>query len=427
MKKKINKLYKHPLVSGSAIIFIGSLGSSFLNFLFNLFMSRNLSLPDYGTLVSFISLLTIASLPAGSVIPTIVRFAGSYFANNKLDMVSGLFIKVGKTFFLGGFSVIIIIILIKKNISYFFNINNDFIIMLLGLSILISFISVINNALLQAKLSFSFIAFINFLSSLSKLILGVIFVFLGFAVNGAMISMILSSLIPYILSFVPLRFLLCKKTKTPNIQIKKLFAYGAPSALALVGMSLLINSDIVLVKHFYSPSEAGLYAGLSLIGKVIFFFSSPISSVMFPLIVHRHTKNENYRSIFMLSFFLTFLFSAGISFFYFLFPNFVIGFFLKREAYLVIAPYLVYFAIFITIYSLISVLIYYFLSIKKTIIYIPITIAALLQIILICVFHKTFFDVIMASIIASCLLLAWFLLYYLNLLSLLRLKIKSYL
>lgn len=412
MKKRIFALYKHPLISGSMVIFLGSQLSSFLNFLFNLFMSRNLSLPDYGTLVSFISFMTLVILPAGSITPTIVNFAASYFAKNKLNMAQTLFIKLGKTTFLTGIMIIIILMLLKENINLFFNIYDDFLILLLGIAILISFVSVVNNAFLQAKLAFNFIALINFLSSLLKLILGIVLVFSGFTVYGAMASIILSSLIPYLISFIPLRFLFLKITAVDSLQIKTLFSYGTPAAIVLIGMSSLINADIILVKHFFSPAEAGLYAGLSLIGKVIFFFSAPISSVMFPLIVQKHTKNENYHSIFRLSLLLIFGFSIAISLFYFLFPEFVINFFLKREAYLAVAPYLVYFAVFITIYSLISVLTYYFLSIKKTNIYIPIGLAALAQIILIYFFHDTFLHIILISIAVSTLLLAVFLLYY---------------
>ena len=412
MKKRIFALYKHPLISGSMVIFLGSILSGFLNFLFNLFMSRNLSLPDYGTLVSFISLMTLVTLPAGSITPTIVNFAASYFARNKLSMVRSLFIKLGKASFLTGIAIIVILMLLKENINLFFNIYDDFLILLLGIAIFISFIGVVNYALLQAKLSFNFISFINFLSSLLKLILGIILVFSGFTVYGAMASIIFSSLIPYLISFIPLRFIFLKNTSTHNLKIKTLFSYGTPAAIVLIGMSSLINADIILVKHFFNPTEAGLYAGLSLVGKVIFFFSAPISSVMFPLIVQKHTKNESYHSIFRLSLLLIFGFSVAISLFYFLFPAFVINFFLKREAYLVIAPYLVYFAIFITIYSLISVLTYYFLSIKKTNIYIPITLTALAQIILIYFFHDTFLHVISISIAVSTLLLVGFLLYY---------------
>ena len=53
---------------------------------------------------------------------------------------------------------------------------------------------------------------------------------------------------------------------------------------------------LILVKHFFSPHDAGIYAGLSLIGRVIFFFSAPIASVMFPVIVQKYARKENYEN-----------------------------------------------------------------------------------------------------------------------------------
>ena len=69
MKAKIVQFSQHPLISLSAVIFTGSLIASFFNFLFNLFMSRNLSVPEYGDLTSLISLITLAIMPAGALLP----------------------------------------------------------------------------------------------------------------------------------------------------------------------------------------------------------------------------------------------------------------------------------------------------------------------------------------------------------------------
>ena len=57
MKKKALEIIKHPLVYGSSIVVIGGLVANFFHFLFNLFMSRNLSVADYGTLASIVSLI----------------------------------------------------------------------------------------------------------------------------------------------------------------------------------------------------------------------------------------------------------------------------------------------------------------------------------------------------------------------------------
>ena len=412
MKEHIKKIINHPLISGTLVIFLGSLFCNICNFLFNLFMSRNLSVSDYGILASLMSLLTLATLPAGSIIPTIINFAASYFAKGELNLVRGLFFKVTKLSFLAGFCIFLVFFLFVESISQFFNISSESLIILLGFVIFLSYAGVINGALLQAKLAFGFISFNSLLGTILKLLLGVILVFLGFAVSGAMWAIFWTGLISYALSFIPLRFLFKKGAAVSKIEIGKLFAYGAPAAISLFGLTSFVTTDILLVKHFFPPAQAGIYAGLSLVGRVIFFFSAPISTVMFPLIVQKHAKEENYKNIFKIALFLVFLSSMALTIFYFLFPEFVIKFFIKREEYLIISPLLGLFSLFITAYSLLSIMTNFYLSIKKTKIYIPITLAAIFQAILIFYLHQNFLQIIIISLSITILLLVSLLLYY---------------
>src|SRR5581483_11342867 len=127
-----------------------------------------------------------------------------------------------------------------------------------------------------------------------------------------------------------------------------LFEYGGPAALALLSLTSLVNTDIILVKHFFNPKEAGIYATLSLIGKIIFYFSAPIGTVMFPLIVQRHTKKENYNTIFWLSLLLVLLASVAICIFYSLFPAFTVNIFSNNGDALAAVPFVGIFGIFTT-------------------------------------------------------------------------------
>ena len=48
------------------------------------------------------------------------------------------------------------------------------------------------------------------------------------------------------------------------------------------GQVIINNCDIVLVKHFFTPTMAGLYAAVAMVGRVIFAFSSAVVNTMFP-------------------------------------------------------------------------------------------------------------------------------------------------
>lgn len=417
MRKLFKKAAAHPLISGTAVITISSFGANVFNLFFNLFMVQNLSPANYGILISLISLTALITIPASSVSPTIIRFSAIYFAKNEPGIVKEFFIKIFKLCLGIGVITSLVLIVFNQNIAHFFQIKDPLLIILIAIAVLISFVSILNISLLQAKLAFNFMSFSTFMGFILKLMIGVILVRLGFSVAGAMIAVLMSSVIPYILSFIPLRFIFqVKENKTKSIKIPDLFSYGAPAALALFGISALISTDVMLVKHFYSPEEAGVYAaGLSLIGRVIFFATAPIATVLFPLVVQRHTKGENYSKLFGLAVLLVVVPSLFITAFYFLFPNFVIQIIVRQTVYQQVASLLGIFGIFITFYSLLYMLTQFFLSIKKTLVCIPISIGALLQAILIWFFHGSFLQIIVISLVITGLLIFSLLLYYFQL------------
>jgi O-antigen/teichoic acid export membrane protein len=275
-----------------------------------------------------------------------------------------------------------------------------------------TFVSVINASFIQAKLAFGFQVFINLVNTGLKLLLGIVFVLLGYSVLGATGALVVSVLSGYFMSFFPLRFLFSGKAKNPEIETKEFFRYGIPSALALLGLVSFISIDIILVKHFFDPVQAGQYAGLSLVGRVIFFLTAPIGTVMFPVIVQKHAQGHNFSNTFKIAVGLVLAPSLLITIFYYLFPHFTILFFLKRSQYLAVSPLLALFGLYMSFYSMLYLFVNFYLSIKKTHIYLPVIIAAILQIILISLYHQNFMQVIMISFVLVLLLVVGFLLYY---------------
>lgn len=413
--EKMNKVVRHPIIWGSGIIFLGSIIGNICNFLFNLFMSRNLSFPEYGTLASLSSLMMLSALPVGSVLPMIVYFSASYFAKGELDMVRGLYRKVTIPFSFIGILLFIIFFVFSNQIATFFQIQEVSYIVLISIMVLLSFVSVANYPLLQAKLAFGYIVSINSLSAFLKLSLSIVLVLLGYSIGGIMWAFIISAIIPYFLSFFPLRFLFSSKVTNPDISLGKIFFYGAPAAVSTFGLTSLITTDIVLVKHFFNPEAAGTYAVLSLAARVIYYFSAPVASVMFPLLVQKHTKGENFHNDLKISLFLVFVCSVAILTFYILFPSFVINIFSRKPVAPSVVSLLIPFGVFISLYGLVAVLTNFYLSINKIKVFIPLLLGSVLQVVLVALFHETLFQVIIISLSITALLLIVLLLYYFKL------------
>jgi len=411
MKKIINSAIKNPLISGSSIFFLGSLLANPLNFLFNLYMTKNLTVADYGTLASLMSLFVLTTIPAGSIVPTIIKFAASYFARGELDLVKGLFLKVSKFTVSLGLLVLLIFVIFQQQISQFFHIENSMLVLLVGVIVAFSFISVPNQPILQAKLAFRFIAFNAVLGALLKLLFGLLLVYLGFSVWGALLALAISSIIPYLLSFTQLTFLLKKEVHILHISIKKMISYGIPSIITLLALTSFTSIDMIFVKHFFSNTDAGLYAGVSLIGRIVFFLTAPIGAVMFPLIVQKHTRKENFHTDFRIAMLLVIVPSCFVIAAYYFIPDFILTFSTKKE-FTSVSSLLWLFGVFSAIYGVLTVIINFYLSIEKTKVFVPVAFGAVLQAVMLWFFHKTFLQVLIISITITGLLLLLLLLYY---------------
>jgi MFS family permease len=71
------------------------------------------------------------------------------------------------------------------------------------------------------------------------------------------------------------------------------FDEGVQAMLYFIGQVILSNLDILLVKHFFPLVEAGIYAAVALVGRVVFMLSWSVVSSMFPVSAsHKHRRGE---------------------------------------------------------------------------------------------------------------------------------------
>jgi O-antigen/teichoic acid export membrane protein len=402
----ITKLLKHELISGTFYIFLGSMVANVMAFLLNLFFARNLSLADYGIFASLLSIITLAVIIGNSITTIIVKFAATFYTNNDNAKLKNFYKK--SAWLVAGFSIFIFLFftLTSPLLSNFLHLDNNYYLVLVGLAVAAFYLQTLNLAFLQGLMKFGFISVINAIGSTIKLLVGVLFVYLGFRVFSGLWAVLSMGLGAFLVGFIPLRKVLSQKIESSvAINFREVANFALPAFISVLFMTSFTSTDVLLVKHFFNPQSAAFYAGLSLVGKVIFYFTAPIPAVMFPLLVKRQTTGKSFINIFYLSLLLVLLPSLLICICYFIFPDFIIKLFLGGRDYYQISKYLGIFGIYLTIFSLVNVCVNFFLSLGKTKIAIPVVIASLMQIILICVFHTTFYQVISISLIITFLLL----------------------
>jgi len=408
----LRKIFSSPLIAGSMVFFIGTMFINLGNYLYHLLMGRMLGPEGYGEFTSLISLAYMLSIVATTLLTTVVKFASIYKSKKDYSRVFSLFMNLTRIFLLIGTIVLLVFIAVRSQIAAFLNLSDSFPVILTGAWMFLSFLSFINEGILRSFFKFGFLSLNAILATILKLSLAYFLVSFGYYVSGAIGAILLGSTLPYLLSFIPLRFLWKYYDPKKKVNWHDFSVFTFPVLLTTLGLTSLYSSDVILVKHFFSSYDAGLYACLAMLGKIIFFASNVIPAVMFPIVAERHERGEECKTVLKQSLMLVGGCSLAITAIYFVVPQLMVRL-LYGHSYLEAARYLGFFGVFISLYSICSLLANYFLSIGKTALgWLPVT-AAFLQIILIWFLHKSIIQVVIISTLVVALLLISLLLYYL--------------
>ena len=415
MKNLIKRGLSNKLLSGSLVMFAGTMVTNVGNYIYHLLMGRMLAPIDYGILASLISLTYLFGIPVGALSLVVVKYVSTLRGKREFGVISYFYSWLNKKLVIFGLAGFLLLIIISPWLISFLHLKSSLPILLIITFSLVGIYLTINIATLQGFLRFGLMSILGAIQVALKLGVAVLLVYWGWRVLGAVSAILVSALVGYLLTTLFVARLLVKKptAKKKVIDSQEIIRYAIPVFFSTLAFTSLYTTDVVLARHFLSAQDAGYYASLATLGKIIFFASGPIIMVMFPMVSERHANGRKYINLLNLSFGLVLLVCLGVSVIYFLFPKLMINI-LYGKQYLSAAPYLWLFAIFLSLYSLSSLLVNFYLSVKKVkVVILPIT-AAIVQIILISLFHRNLRQTVVMSVFTTTLLLFSLLLYYLK-------------
>lgn len=405
----VKKITKNEFFNASIWVFLATGTMSVGNYLYHLLMGRMLGPESYGVLESTISFLYILSVPFMALTLIIVKFVSAYKGKQDYKSISGFYFYLRKNLFIFGLIATLIILLLSPVIISLLHLPSILFPVLIGINFFIGLFSVLTKSMLQGLLRFSVFFIANITEALTKIILAVILVILGFRATGAYFALVASIFVGYLAAsyFVKKEKLSFEKfTQSRNI-----FRYSVPVFLTILSLTSLFTTDIILVRFFFSGAESGYYAALSVLGKIIFFASSPLTVAMFPIVSEKHAVGKKFQHLVFTGFGLTAIIALVLIAAYYLFPEFMVGI-LFGSQYLRIVPLLGIFGVFIGIYSLCVLLANFYLSIHRKIVSFFVMIAAILQIFFIVLFHRDLLQVVNISIVITSILLTALIVYY---------------
>jgi len=406
----IRKFSQNAFFQATFLMYLATAFSSLGSYLYHFLMARMLpTRADLGELESAIAFFYILSVPLTTLSIVVMKFVSSYKGRDEIEKISGLYSYLFKRLLVVGILGTVFLLGLSPIINSYLHVTSPMIGVLIALNFAIGVIFIFYRGMAQGITNFLALAASSLSESVGKIIISVILVGVGLSVIGGLIGYTLSGILGiFVLYFFVKSFRVKKSSFT---QQKDLLRYSITVFLTVFGMSSIIASDVILVRHFFPGNISGDYAILSIMGKVIFFALSPITQVVFPFVSEKHARGDSYARYLFGGFLLT-LCGGIVMIALFFWQEKLLIFLLPGERYMSIAPLLGIMGIFYTLYTLSSLLSNFLLSIhesKQNIIIVPL---AIVQIIGIYIFHANLQMVIFVSIGTTFALFICLLIYY---------------
>jgi O-antigen/teichoic acid export membrane protein len=300
--------------NGSMIMLVGSTLVSLVNFGYNIAVARMLGPSNFSQAAAAVTLLMLVSCITLAFQLTCAKFVAK---NESLATKAHLYQTLRRKAWYVGTMLGGGVIVFSSLISGYLRMSPTLIlIMAVGIAFYIP-LGARRGAMLGtrqfAKLSSNFL-----LEAGVKLVTALVLVNLGYGVLGAVAAIATSVVVAYAYPWVGAGL---NTVGEPGIPAS--MSEGMQSIVFFVGQVIINNIDILMVKHFFTSSDAGLYAAIALVGRVLYFASWSVVSAMFPISAGAKPQEQNSSVLI-----IPLLIVASIAFFFTvflgLFPDFVL-------------------------------------------------------------------------------------------------------
>jgi len=398
------------LLEGKTVFLLANTGVNGLNLLYNLVMARLLSPAAYSQLALMVTLQLLIGLLPSAWQTTAARYGAAYNAHDDLDAIHALRAFGRRWLSIIGVVLMLIGLIAAPFLANLFQLSGGGLLLPLLIAVPFFIVAASDRGVMQGLNAFYWLTAAYVGEAVARLGIGVALALMlmgaGAALEGAVWGVGQSMLITWFLGWVALRNLRRPQHKpaAPHVDQRVWIRLTGLTLTALIGQALITNSDFLLVKSLFSPAESGLYAAVSVLGRIAYFGALPLTIIMVPLFARRQALDQPTRPLFLIMLAGGAVFCTALVGTAALFPTLILNLF-YGDAYLSAASLLPIYTLAASLYVIVNLVITYRVALGKASETILPMIAGIAQVIGILMFHDSLQQVITVQIVLMSLLL----------------------
>ncbi len=267
-------LLRRHVLSGSAIMLVSSAFVGGMNLVYNFVVAHRLGADQFGhASVVYTLLMLLSSITLTFQLVCSKFVARSQSAAEKI----AIYHLLHRWAWAAGLLVGALLALSSGGIAGYLNLPSRTLILLLAAAATFYVPLGVRRGFMQGTYDFGPLA-LNFSLEVIIKLAGAVALISSYQVAGVVGAMTASVFVAYFIA-IPRKHHI---TDIPGAKLVSGAGEGLQAATFFVGQVIINNLDIILVKHFFDSTQAGVYAAVALVGRVVYMLSWSVVSSMFP-------------------------------------------------------------------------------------------------------------------------------------------------
>lgn len=384
------------------IVFAGVGAANIGNYAFHLLAAHLLGPDSYGGVVSLLTLSGLVSLPLAGVQIAVARAVATHEARGN-RAATGRLLTRGVLLALGvGAAIAALMSALTPVIERALGVGSATAIVLTALVTVPALAMPVVWGVAQGLQRYGLLALSMVIGTALKAMLFLGFYLLGARLAGAILATLVAGALALAVTLWPFRHL-ARPAEGMLVALGSNLRELWPATTGLLAITSLTSIDVVVAKIALSSHDAGVYAGASLFGRVVLYLPAAIGTVLLPKVSARAHADRDATDIVGASLAVTALVCVAMTLVYVALPDAITRLLGDdfREAAQLLGP----FALAMTLFALLNVLLIYDLGLKSTRMTALLALGAAAQVLGFVAFHDSAVELLAVSITVGAILL----------------------
>jgi O-antigen/teichoic acid export membrane protein len=356
----------------NAIFLGGSLFVAFLNYLYYPILGRLMDVASFGEVQALLSIFNLGGVLMAAFQIVVINIS----ANNKKTgaVVIQQFERLALIFMTVAVGVLVVF---SAQLQRFFDFGSSAPFIIVGISLIVGVTLSFRRSYVQGKADFTAVSLVGIVQALGKLLFSGVLVYVGLSTFGAVAGILISQGIALVYIVKKARsagYIAGTKSQLlPNLSLlRPELKYLLSVMTVFFVVTFLYTGDVLVVKRYFDPDTAGLYAGVSAIAKIIFFATASFAGVLLASSGQKFSPAHNYQ-ILRKSLIMVLAIGSVTLLVFSVLPELIISVMIgnRYDQYAYLLPAL---SLVILSVSVINLYFYYFLALRRYVV-VPIAIA----------------------------------------------------